>query len=83
MSKDHLSEFRTPIPPDFENFRKTWRLHPHGPLLGTIDIISPWTGGPTEAVVDIDNKQVIAAHGASVQPFDFIFKLPSITEKSV
>lgn len=58
---------------------KTWRLSPGGPLLGTQMIMSPWTGGPTEAVVNLDNNMVIAAHGATCQPFpllmpDSIFK---------
>lgn len=50
-------------------FKKTWRVREGGALLGTIDIISPWTGGPTEAVVNIDNGEVIAAHGATCPPF--------------
>ncbi len=81
--KDHLAEFRLPIPPDFENFRETWRLSSDSPLLGTIDIISPFNGGVTEAVVDITHGKVIACHGASCHPFDHIYKLPSLTEKSV
>lgn len=53
-------------------FDKTWKLHPEGPLLGTATIISPWSGSPTEAVVNIDSGKVIAAHGATCHPFDFI-----------
>lgn len=51
------------------HFKKTWRINPNGPLLGTVDIISPWTGSETEAVVNIDTNEVIAAHGATCHPF--------------
>lgn len=54
---------------DKPEFKKTWRIAEGGALLGTIDIVSPWTGGPTEAVVNIDTMEVIAAHGATCVPF--------------
>jgi hypothetical protein len=58
---------------------KTWRVAPGGALLGTQTIISPWTGSPTEAVVNLDTNEVIAAHGATCHPFalsvpDSVFK---------
>lgn len=50
-------------------FKKTWRVAPSGALLGSIDIISPWTGGKTEAVVNMETCMVIAAHGATCPAF--------------
>lgn len=50
------------------DYKKTWR-NGDGPLLGITDIVSPWNGQMTEAVVDITAGQVIAAHGATCTPF--------------
>jgi hypothetical protein len=48
---------------------KTWKLHPDGHTLGEMVVISPWTGEPAEAVVDLDANEVVAIHGATCQPF--------------
>lgn len=57
---------------DKPEFKKTWRIAEGGALLGTIDIVSPWTGDITEAIVNIDSGKVIAAHGATCVPFPLI-----------
>jgi hypothetical protein len=57
---------------DPKECKKTWRVAEGGSLLGTIDIISPWTGSPTEAVVNTETGDVIAAHGATCAPFQLV-----------
>jgi hypothetical protein len=65
---------------EMTEYKKTWKIAEGGHTLGTIDIISPWTGEETEAVVDIDTGEVIAAHGATCTPF-FLNVPPDILKK--
>lgn len=64
-------------------FKKTWRLGENGALLGSLDIVSPWTGGITEAVVNTETGTVIAAHGASCAPFQLAMPPGTLAKMSM